>query len=119
MRILNESLLSAGDMSGNLNSSPLSLEFAFGYALQCVFTGAPVGTLKLQGSNDAPPDANFQFASFSPTNWTDITGSSAAVAAAGNVLFNGTGTYYRYVRAVYTFTSGTGSLSVVGNTKGF
>lgn len=119
MRILNDPLLSAGDMSGSLNSQPLNLEFAFGYSIQCVFTGAPVGTLKLQGSNDAPPDANPNFINFAPTNWTDISGSSTAVAAAGSVLFNAASVYYRYVRVVYTFTSGTGSLSIVGNTKGF
>lgn len=119
MRILNESLLSGGSMAGNLNSVPLNLEFAFGYAIQCEFTGSPVGSLKLQGSNDAAPDANFQFPNFAPTNWTDLSGTSTAVAAAGSVMFNAASTYYRYVRVVYTFTSGTGSLSIVGNTKGF
>lgn len=119
MRILNESLLSGGDMSGSLNSAPLNLEFAFGYAIQCEFTGSPVGTIKLQGSNDSTPDANFQFSNFAPTNWTDITGTSTAVTTNGSILFNAASVYYRWVRVVYTVTSGSGSLSVVGNTKGF
>jgi hypothetical protein len=119
MRILNQTLESAGDMTLTLNSQPLNLEFAFGYAIQADISGSPVGTIKLQGSNDAPPDAYPQFASFAPTNWTDITGSSTAITGAGSVLFNAASIYFRWVRSVYTPASGSGSLTIVGNTKGF
>lgn len=117
MRILREVLLTAGDASGNLNSAPLLLAHAVGYAIQFEITGAPVGTVKLQGSNDPIPDA--QFIPAAPVNWTDISGATAAVSAAGSGMFNASGVYYNWVRAVYTFTSGTGALSIQGNAKGF
>lgn len=119
MRILNETLLSAASVATTATSAPLLLEYAFGYSIQCVFTGTPTGTLILQASDDFNPAANFNVATFEPTNWTSITGSSTNITAAGNVLFNTGDIYYRYVRAVYTPVSGSGTLTIVGNAKGF
>jgi len=73
-------------------------------SVQAVFTGAPVGTLKLQVSNDA-------------ITWTDLTGSSTAISAAGNVLFDLWAPSYPLIRAVYTKTSGTGALNMTVNFK--
>lgn len=119
MRILNETLLTDGDVSGDLSSAPLLLAYAFGYAIQAVFTGSPSGTLKLQGSNDSVPNA--QFVETPPSNWTDIDGSSTSISASGTVLLNAQGVYFTWVRAVFTpsMSPGTGTMSVTGNTKGF
>lgn len=117
LRIKNQVLLSAVDASINESTAAVDLENMLGYSIQAIFTGAPVGTLKLQGSDDWTPDA--QFVQPPPTNWTDITGSSTAVSAAGSVLFNTANSYYRWVRAVYTATSGSGTLTIQVNAKGF
>lgn len=117
MRILNETLSTAADASVTVTTAPLLLAYAFGYAIQASFTGSPVGTLVLQGSNDAVPNA--QFTASPPTNWTAITGSSTSVSSSGLFLFNAGDVYYNWIRAVYTPSSGTGTLTVVGNAKGF
>src|SRR5271165_5923172 len=121
MRILNETLLSAGDMTTILHSSPLELAYAFGYSIQGTYSGSPVGTLILEGSNDVPTpqDANFNLASFVPTNWTTIASSTIAISGPDAILYNFSGAFYRYVRATYTPISGSGALTIVGNTKGF
>lgn len=103
-------ILSACDMStASCTSIGVDLNQLNLLAMQAVYTGAPVGTLKVQVSNDnvvvglgADPASNV-------VNWTDYTGSSVAISAAGNTLYNMTFAGYRWARIVYTKTSGTGS----------
>ncbi len=99
-------ILTAGDMSqATLTSSSVDMtEFALG-AIQAVFTGAPVGTFKLQISNDG-------------TTFSDYTGSSAAISAAGDFIWNLVDAGYLSVRLVYTKTSGTGSVTAKAVAKG-
>jgi hypothetical protein len=121
LRINYQHMLTAGDMTLTLHSAPLELAYMLGYCIQATYSGSPVGTLILEGSNDVPNpmDANFQYASFVPTNWTTIANSSVAISGPDAVLINVSGVYYRYVRATYTPTSGSGALTIVGNAKGF
>lgn len=120
MRVLSEPLLTAADASVSQNSLPLLLEFAMTLSIQAVFTGAPAGTIKLQGSVDRPQaDASFATATFVPTNWNDIIASPIVVSGAGIQTYAYQIAAFTYVRAVWTPTSGTGSLSIVGYTKGF
>ncbi len=106
MKINYETIISAGDMSlASLTSTTINLDFKLIVAIQAVYTGSPVGTLKLQGS-------------IGGTSWSDISGSSTAITTSGDVLYNITDIGYRYIRAVYTKTSGTGSLTVEINAKG-
>lgn len=74
------------------------LDRALGYAIQAVWTGstAPVGTLRLQGSND-----NITF--------TNLTGSDQAVNGAGDFIWKDSTPYYKFVRLQYARTSGGGS----------
>lgn len=114
MKILNELLINAGDMSGDITSAAQQLDYTIGFSVQLVFAGSPVGTFKLQSSCDPSvyPAA--------PTNWDDITSSSQAISAAGSGTYNFNQTPgFKYVRAVYTRTSGTGTLNARINTKGF
>lgn len=115
--VLNRSIITSGDMSGSINSSPQELAFSCAYAIQGVFTGSPVGTFKLQESVD-PVTSGIPLPS--PTNWTDVDGSSRAISAAGDIMWNYNGgiTGATWVRAVYTRTSGTGTLNMRINTKG-
>lgn len=114
MRPSNEAIVSAGDMSANINSSATLIEWVFGYSIQVVMSGAPVGSLKLQASNDF--DAGRPMAA--PVNWTDIALTTQAVNGAGTAFYNIPDSMYRWVRLVYTFTSGTGSMTARIQTKG-
>lgn len=115
----NKILLSAGDASGNLTSSPEQLTNMIGFAIQAVITGTPVGIIKLQGSCDAGTvGANSPPIGTGVTNWNDIADSSQAVSAAGIIDWNYNGAFFKWVRVVYTSTSGTGNITVTINTKG-
>lgn len=116
MRIANEVLLTAADMSAaSITTNPVWLGHMYLYAIQAVFTGAPVGTLKIQTSCD---DGGPNVTSPTITNWSDYTGSSQAISAAGNFTWRVTADGDKWVRLVYTKTSGTGSLGVTVNMKG-
>jgi hypothetical protein len=106
MRIKNVPIISAGDMSqATLTSDEILLGQIFVCAVQAVFSGAPVGSLKLQASVDG-------------TTWTDVANSTVAVSAAGDCLWNITDIGFPLMRCVYTKTSGTGSLTVTVEGKG-
>jgi hypothetical protein len=66
-----------------------------------------VGTLKFQGSNDAPRGSPVP-TGWTPTNWSDIAGASVAISGNGSFTLGPTNFAFRFVRAVYTYTSGTG-----------
>lgn len=94
--------LDGTDLSTDVESEGIFVERCTEYSIQLVFTGTPVGEFKLQGSLDGG----------TPSNWTDITGSEESVTEAGDILWNAQGVGYRWVRLVYTSTSGTGTLTV-------
>lgn len=108
MRILNEVLLASGNMSGNITSPAVSTAHMGYLTVAAIYVGTvPTGTLKLQCSLD------------SGVNWIDIPSMSVAISASGSSLFEMKEFGYPQVRAVYTFTSGTGSLLLQVNGKGF
>lgn len=119
MRILHEILLPSSDASISETSLPGLLAHAWGYSVQVILTGAPVGTLKLQGSSDPVPDANFSAANYAVVNWTDVANSSQAVTGAGTVAYDVVKSAYNWVRVVYTAASGSGTITVQFVTKGF
>ena len=91
------------DMSVTINGPAMCLEGSLHFSFQIKWTGTPTGTLKLQMSNDI--DATV-------TDWEDIPGSSVAIAgAAGQQVYNYSNAPFRWVRVVYTATSGSGTLS--------
>ena len=106
MRIFKYGFLTGGDMSGNVTSSAVQLDYTVGYSIQAAFTGTPSGSLKLQASVDG-------------TNYSDITDTSTTIAAAGSFLWNVADPNYDYVRLVYTRTGSTGVLSATIFSKGF
>lgn len=115
-----------GDMSqATINSIGLDIGQVYVSAIQAVFTGSPVGTLKLQVSCDNVAPVQWSSGSAivsnpaaNVVNWTDYTGSSQTISAAGNFawLINPVG--FRWIRLVYTKTSGSGNLNVTFNGKG-
>lgn len=119
MRFDNTLIINAGDLASDVTSEAVTLESMFGYAIQCVLTGAPVGALKLQASCDIGTNAaSASAAGTGITNWNDLTGTTTAISAAGTFLFNQDAQYYKWVRVVYTATSGTGAISARINSKG-
>jgi hypothetical protein len=97
---------------------PVNLNGVWTYNVQVVLAGAttPVATLKLQGSNDSLEDPNGNVIRSgvegiplaSTMVWTDVAGSSVAVAANGNWVWNASDVGYEWVRVVYTYSSGSG-----------
>lgn len=122
MREANDELtLSGTNMNTNITSDPIWLGHVVNYSIQLVFTGTPNGSFKLQCSNDEgrPEAASEDDRDFKITNWTDITDSAQAVTAAGDHTYDVQNAGYRWVRVVWTFSSGSGTLSSARfNTKG-
>lgn len=122
MRIANDPMQSApSDMSASFTLNPVYLGHIVNYALQLFFTGSPVGTFKLQASND--PGRTYLPGqlpqSDTVVNWTDIAGSSQAISAAGDIMWDVQNAGYTWVRIVYTKTSGSGSVTIARfNVKG-
>lgn len=122
MRFLPITIMNAVDMStaGAQYSNGVDLDFMALGAIQAVFTGSPVGTLKLQISTDNVPAPTLGSANMASNvvNWSDYTGSSVAVTTSGNFVWNLSFIGYRWIRLAYTKTSGTGSLTVTASGKG-
>ncbi len=130
MKDLNEVILGTGpggeligsgtNAAVSQTSAAVNLNYRYGIAIQVVFTGSPVGAGKLQGScdfgsrNPIEPDGNAGI-----VNWTDIADSSSAVSGAGTASWNYQGSFYKWIRFVYTATSGAGTVTARANSKGF
>lgn len=115
-------------MAANVNTQGVDLQYYFGLSIQAVWSGNPVGTLKLQVSNDTViadqagtnPLGTYTVASDPAdqvTNWSDYTGSVASTssyssASGGSLLWNASQVGYRWVRAAYVTASGSGTLTV-------
>lgn len=100
-------------------SSAYWLKEVYGVAIQAVFTGSPVGVISLEGSCDAGSQLpNEPILGTGVNNWTTIADSPQNVTGAGSVTYNFTGVFYKWIRVVYTATSGTGNMTVTVNSKG-
>ncbi len=127
MRFGSAAILTNGSMSAStITTQGLDLQQEWIYSIQANWAqatgqlGSGAGTLKLQISNDNVPlpQMSGPVAGVDPAanvkNWTDYSGSSYAVVASTgsssfmwNVLYPG----YRWVRMVYTSSSGSGVMS--------
>lgn len=90
----------SNDFSASRNSESQDLSQDAGFSLQVILSGAALtGSLKLQASNDN-------------STWTDVPSSSQAVSGISSAayLWNMDAQYYQFVRAVWSYTSGTGSV---------
>lgn len=108
-------------MGASFNSDPVNLISIYAYSIQVSWSGGsvPVGTFKLQGSNDPGDNGSGQGVS-APANYTDIVSSAQSISGTpGSILFDVTQCGYRWVRLAYTRTSGTTSVTVASmNVKG-
>lgn len=94
----NNRCISAGSMTGSLDSGQIDLTNVLGYAVQAVWSGSPVGNIIIEGSNNG-------------VNYNSVS-TTAAGGGAGSLLVNNDGIHYVFLKVIYQFTSGSGTLDV-------
>lgn len=94
--------------ASSFQTSGILLEQNRGFSIQAVFSGSPVGTVKLQVSNDLGGDTPV-------VNWNDVASSNFAVSGAGVFDWNVSPFHFRWISVAYVSTSGTGSCTCVFN----
>lgn len=113
MRFVNCIALSAVD-TASINGPKLDTNQWVSASFHAYFGDVTaVGTVKLQASNDEY-STGYAPDTFTPSNWVDIPSQSAAITAGVSALLTINQTAYRWIRVVYTHTSG-GSSTVVVN----
>lgn len=103
----------SANLSTTFTTDAINLFSIYAFSIQVNWSSgaAPSGTFNLQGSND-PGDAGSGQAVTKPTNFTNITNSSQAISGTpGSILFDVTECSYRWVRLVYTATSGSANVT--------
>lgn len=125
MRFGSAPLLVNGSMSQSFTSNGIDLQQEWIYSIQAIWNStssasvAGAGALNLQISNDNPlpplsgPPGSDPAAAV--RNWTNYSGSFSSVSASSgtssfmwNVLYPG----YRWVRAVFVTSTGTGVMNI-------
>lgn len=101
IKIKQEVILDLESMAASFESEPLDILYFRGYSISLTFTGSPVGTVKIQLSNDTED----------PENWVDLTDSSVSITEAGNIVYEVTESFSSFVKVVYTRSSGSGFMS--------
>jgi hypothetical protein len=119
MRIKNDALWTAAAMGvATITTEAVPLDHIYGYSVQLVWTGTPVGTFTLEASNDSP-GTGVQPGNWTPTNWDAISGASkAAGGAAGSHMWDITVAMYKWVRIKYVGTGSSGTVTARINIKG-
>ena len=101
-----ETVLSAGDMSADITSDTIKNFTEDSIAVQCVFTGSPVGTLEYQGSlNDS--------------DWYNLE-AEVVIDAAANVIFGLRDDYQNvpFTRVFFDkYAASTGSLTIYASKR--
>lgn len=114
LRFTSAQVITNGDLSmTEIDSVGVDVNQLVNASFQSVFTGSPVGTMKLQFS-----DTLSYLCTDSRIVWTDYTGSSTAISAAGTFAYNLIEAGYKCIRLVYLKTSGTGTLNTTFSGKG-
>lgn len=104
-------IISAGDMSANITGPVTTVAYLDSVAIQLNFTGTPTGTFEIQGSLDHKVSVPANSV-VSNGNWVamTLTPIPTATGSAGQILINMNQIAFPYIRIVYLFASGTGSL---------
>jgi hypothetical protein len=112
-------------MASSSKSIGIDINQEFAWSIQAEWTGAPVGTLTIEVSNDIVPVAPSATNPVGPdpaanvVNWSTYTGSAVVLSGTnGNWMYISQLGPYRWVRLSYTATSGTGTLNAVMFGKG-
>lgn len=102
MKFQTKTILSAADVSLNQVSSAVNLQNNYGFSVQAMFTGAPTGSVLIEGSNDQ-------------ANWSTI--DTLATAGVATLASNRDGIYWPFIR-VSKAAGGTGTITVTVTIKG-
>lgn len=118
----------------NFNTVPVRTSKVDGYSVQFSTPGGStlVGVLTVQGSNDRSQMEDTNVADVTVSDWTtlaviDLTSttpatrvtSKAVASGAQNILLGDFPCLYRWMRVVFTFTSGSGQPKVTWQQKGY
>lgn len=114
MRFARYTALSSADASASKQSDVIDGSQLYSISIQGAVTGTAAGTLKLQYSNDFVGNPAIP----QPINFSDVPTATVAVAGAGVYSIPKTELCYRWLRIVYTATSGAGTITVNSNTLG-
>lgn len=112
------SVITNGDMSGNITSKPTIIQKLSMIGYDISWTGtAPVGTMSVQVSNTYSENADGTVRNAG--NWTTLTLSSPTPVsgATGNGFIDVDATGAYAMRLVYTRTSGTGTMNATITAK--
>lgn len=105
INLTNTQIITAGDMSGNLSSLAIDISSLNNCSVQFTWSGtSPVGTVSVKISNDG-------------VNFDNLSAPVAVSGNSGTKVIKDSGTGYKFIQAVYTFTSGVGSLTAILNGK--
>lgn len=110
MRNVNVQLFKSADISVNQTSPVVPIENMQSLSWVGVVTGTAAGSLQFQVSNDPGTSAQ-------ATNWANL-GSATAVSGAATLNAQIGECDYRWLRATYAATSGTGALTLNLEAKG-
>lgn len=108
----NDNIIFNGNMGGNLDSGPIDISYFDLASFQAIWTGTPVGIMKIRISNADPNGGPPNDAQFS-----DYTSTITPINNAGDFMFNIYPCAYNWAKLVYTRTSGSGTLNVRTNRK--
>lgn len=103
-------IISGASMGANVTSAVTNIEHLDNIGIQFNFSGTPTGTFQVQVSADYAQDMNGNVQNAG--NWVPLALPSNPVASgsAGVVYIDMTQLSAPWIRAVYTKTSGTGTL---------
>jgi|SRR6185437_13150409 len=98
-------------MNGNLTSSVTPISFLDNICIQLNFTGTPTGNFFVQGSVDYQTD--YLGNVISTGNWISLTlvPSPVASGSANQILLDMNQLSFPYIRVIYTYSSGSGTLN--------
>lgn len=112
MIIMEQTLVTAGDMSGVINSQGVHMNLVTGGgSVDAIMTGSPAGVLKLQISRDVVQLNYTGDPAGNVVNWIDYAGSKYTISAAGKFIWNIEKPGYRWLKLVWTPTGGSGLLT--------
>ncbi len=112
MKYLNTIVLSAVDTSSQ-NGPQIDSNQLISASFQTIFGDATAaGTIKIQASNDPAPTHYTAQSNFTVTNWVDIPSATATITSGASSIITIPQLSYRWLRAVYTRSSG-GSTTII------
>lgn len=87
-------------------SKPILVIDSIGFSITIVSSGAPIGYIKLQASNDSVKTQE----EVTESSWGEITGSQQSMALAGSYMWNYANAYYKWIRFVFVRVGGYGKI---------